>query len=93
MVAAACARPHRDDPAFIPLMELTESELEQEAAEIAAGITARERQQVTKQYAAKPAQSEIAPQDIIFEDGKAIIRPHTRMSVPVSTMRLIPGRH
>ena len=26
--------------------------------------------------------------EILFENGKAIIRPHTRMSVPVSTMRL-----
>src|SRR4029077_17096984 len=37
---------------------------------------------------AQPAQPEIAPQDMVFEDGKAIVRPHTRMSVPVSTMRL-----
>ena len=26
--------------------------------------------------------------EILFENGKAIIRPHTRMLVPVSTMRL-----
>ena len=69
-------------------MEPIESELAQEEAEIAAGITARERQQVAKKEAAQPVQPEIAPQDIIFENGKAIIRPHTRMSVPVSTMRL-----
>ena len=67
---------HRYDSAFIPLMEPTESELEQEEVEIAAESAARE------------APPEIAPQDIVFEDGKAIIRPHTRMSVPVSTMRL-----
>ena len=79
---------HRDDPAFIPLMEPTESELAQEEAEIAAGIAARERQQPAKQEAVQPSQPEVAPQDIIFQDGKAIIRPHTRMSVPVSTMRL-----
>ena len=54
-----------------------EQEVEQAKREIAA-----------KQEAAQPAQPEIAPQDIIFEDGKAIVRPHTRMSVPVSTMRL-----
>ena len=46
------------------------------------------REIAAKKEAAQPAQPEIAPQDIIFEDGKAIIRPHTRMSVPVSTMRL-----
>ena len=79
---------HRYDSAFIPLMEPTESELEQEEVEIAAESAARERQQIAKQEAAQPAPPEIAPQDIIFEDGKAIIRPHTRMSVPVSTMRL-----
>ena len=79
---------YRDDPTFIPLMEPTESELEQEEAEIAAEVPARERRQVAKQEAVQPAQPEVAPQDIIFEDGKAVIRPHTRMSVPVSTMRL-----
>ena len=46
------------------------------------------REIAAKKEAAQPAQPEIAPQDIAFEDGKAIIRPHTRMSVPVSTMRL-----
>ena len=43
------------------------------------------REIAAKQEAVQPAQPEIAPQDIIFEDGKAVIRPHTRMSVPVST--------
>jgi hypothetical protein len=76
------------DPAFVPLMEPTESELAQEEAEIAAEIVAREWRQVARQEAVQPAQPEIARQDIIFEDGKAVIRPHTRMSVPVSTMRL-----
>jgi hypothetical protein len=79
---------HRYDSAFIPLMEPTESELEQEEVEIAAESAARERQQIAKQEAAQSAPPEIAPQDIIFEDGKAIIRPHARMSVAVSTMRL-----
>ena len=46
------------------------------------------RVMAARKEAAQPAQSEIAPQDIVFEDGKAIVRPHTRMSVPVSTMRL-----
>ena len=77
-----------DDPTLIPLMEPTESELEQEEAEAAAEIAARERRQAAKQEAVRPVPPEIAPQDIIFENGKAIIRPHTRMSVAVSTMRL-----
>ena len=46
------------------------------------------REMAAKKEAVQPAPPEIAPQDIIFEDGKAVIRPHTRMSVPVSTMRL-----
>jgi hypothetical protein len=46
------------------------------------------KREIAAKKAVQPAQPEIAPQDIIFEDGKAIIRPHTRMSVPVSTMRL-----
>ncbi len=57
----------------------------QEAKQAKREIAAKKK---AKQEAAQPAQSEIAPQDIIFEDGKAIIRPHTRMSVAVSTMRL-----
>ena len=69
-------------------MEPTESELEQEEAEAAAEIAARERRQAAKQEAVRPGPPEIAPQDIIFENGKAIIRPHARMSVAVSTMRL-----
>ena len=69
-------------------MEPTESELAQEEAEVAAEIAARERRQAAKQDAAKPAQSEIAPQDIIFEDGKAIISPYVHVEMPVSTMRL-----
>ena len=56
-----------------------------EAEQAKREITAKKR---AKQEAVQPAQPEIAPQDIIFENGKAIIRPHTRMSVPVSTMRL-----
>ncbi len=79
---------HRYDPTFVPLMEPTESELEQEEAEAAAEIAARERRQAAKQEAVRPVPPEIAPQDIIFENGKAIIRPHARMSVAVSTMRL-----
>jgi hypothetical protein len=46
------------------------------------------REVAARKEAAQPAQPEIAPQDIIFENGKAIIRPHARMSVSVSTMRL-----
>ena len=46
------------------------------------------RVMAARKEAAQPAQPEIAPQDIVFEDGRAIVRPHTRMSVPVSTMRL-----
>ena len=46
------------------------------------------RVMAARKETAQPAQPEIAPQDIVFEDGKAIVRPHTRMSVPVSTMRL-----
>ena len=41
-----------------------------------------------KKEAVQPAQPEIAPQDIIFEDGKAIISPHVHVAMPVSTMRL-----
>ena len=29
-----------------------------------------------------------APQDIIFEDGKAAVRPHVHVAMPVSTMRI-----
>jgi hypothetical protein len=79
---------HRDDRAFVPLMEPTESELAQEEAEIAAEIAARERRQAAKKEAAQPAQPTPEPPEILFENGKAIIRPYTRMSVPVSTMRL-----
>jgi hypothetical protein len=69
-------------------LEPTESELAQEEAEIAAGVAARERQQVAKQEAAQPAQPEVAPQDIIFQDGKTIISPHLHIGMPVSTLRL-----
>ena len=41
-----------------------------------------------KQEAAQPAQPEIAPRDIVFEDGKAIISPHVHIGMPVSTLRL-----
>ena len=57
----------------------------QEAKQARREIAAKKK---AKQKAAQLVQPEIAPQDIIFEDGKAIIRPHARMSVPVSTMRL-----
>ena len=46
------------------------------------------REIAAKQEAAKPAQTKIAPQDIAFEDGKAIISPHVHVAMPVSTMRL-----
>ena len=29
-----------------------------------------------------------APQDIIFEDGKAAVRPYVHVAMPVSTMRI-----
>ena len=61
--------------------------LASEAAFLQEGEWAK-REIAPKQEAVQPAQPETTPQDIIFEDGKAIIRPHTRMSVPVSTMRL-----
>ena len=53
----------------------------------------REAEQASREIAAKkeatqPAQHEIAPQDIAFEDGKAIISPHVHVAMPVSTMRL-----
>ena len=54
-----------------------QQEVEQAKREIAA-----------KKEAAQPAQPEIAPQDIAFEDGKAIISPHVHVAMPVSTMRL-----
>ena len=41
-----------------------------------------------KKEAAQPAQPAPEPPEILFENGKAIIRPHTRTSVAVSTMRL-----
>ena len=46
------------------------------------------REIAAKKEAAQPAQPEIAPQDIVFEDGKAIISPHVHVAMPVSTMRL-----
>jgi hypothetical protein len=46
------------------------------------------REIAAKQEAVQPAQPAAEPPDIIFEDGKTVVRPHTRMSVPVSTMRL-----
>ena len=74
---------HRD----VLQLEPAESELAQEA-EIAAGVAARERQQVAKHEAAQPAQPEVAPQDIISEDGKTISSPHVHIGMPVSTLRL-----
>ena len=41
-----------------------------------------------RKEAAQPAQPEIAPQDIVFEDGKAIMSRHVHIEMPVSTMRL-----
>lgn len=46
------------------------------------------RELAAKKEAAQPVQPAPEPPEILFEDGKAVIRPHTRMSVPVSTMRL-----
>ena len=76
---------HRD----VLQLEPTESELDQEEAEIAAEIAARERRQAAKQDAAPSAQPEVAPQDVLFEHGKAVIRPHVHLKeLPVSTLRL-----
>jgi hypothetical protein len=72
---------HCDDPAFVPLREPTESELAEEEAEIAT----RERRQAARKEAVQPAPE---PPEILFEGGKAVIRPHTRLPVPVSTLRL-----
>ena len=80
---------HRD----VLQLEPTESELDQEEAEIAAEIAARERRQAAKQDAAPPAQPEVAPQDIIFEDGKAIISPHVHLrDASVDITAHVPGR-
>jgi hypothetical protein len=46
------------------------------------------REIAARKEAVQPAQPEIAPQDIAFEDGKAIISPHVHVAMPVSTMRL-----
>ena len=47
------------------------------------------KREIAAKKAVQPAQPEIAPQDIIFEDGKAIIRPHVHLKeMPVSTLRL-----
>ena len=46
------------------------------------------RVMAARKEAAQPAPPEIAPQDIVFEDGKAIISPHVHIEMPVSTMRL-----
>ena len=46
------------------------------------------REIAAKKGVAKPAQTKTAPQDIIFEDGKAILSPHVHVAMPVSTMRL-----
>ena len=48
--------------------------LASEAAFLQEGEQAK-REIAAKKEAAKPAPPEIAPQDIAFEDGKAIIRP------------------
>jgi hypothetical protein len=76
---------HRD----VLQLEPTESELAQEDTEIAAEIVEREGRQVAKREPIQPAQAEIAPQDIIFEDGKAVIRLHVHLEdMPVSTLLL-----
>src|SRR4029077_3026417 len=76
---------HRD----VLQLEPTESELDQEEAEMAAEIAARERRQAAKQDPAPPAQPKVAPQDVLFEHGKAVIRPHVHLKeMPVSTLRL-----
>ena len=76
---------HRD----VLQLKPTESELEQEEAEMAAEIAARERRQEARQDPAPPAQPKVAPQDVLFEGGKAVIRPHVHLKeMPVSTLRL-----
>ena len=51
---------HRD----VLQLEPSESELDQEEAEIAAEIAAKERRQAAKQAAAPPAQPAVTPQDV-----------------------------
>jgi hypothetical protein len=46
------------------------------------------REIAAKQEAAKPAQPKPPSPEIIFEDGKAVIRPNVHLELPVSTMRL-----
>jgi hypothetical protein len=76
---------HRD----VLQLEPTESELDQEEAEIAAEIATRERRQAAKQDPAPSAQPKVAPQDVLFEGRKAVIRPHVHLEeMPVSTLRL-----
>ena len=66
----------------------SEAELLASEAAFQQEVEQAKREIAAKKKAGQPVQPEIAPQDIVFENGKAIIRPHTRMSVPVSTMRL-----
>ena len=52
---------------------------------LSAEIAARK---AAKQKAVQPAQSASEPPEILFADGKAVIRPHTNVVMPVSIMRL-----
>ena len=66
----------------------SETELLASEAAFQQEVEQARREIAAKQEAVQPAQPAAEPPDIIFEDGKAVVRPHTRMSVPVSTMRL-----
>ena len=72
----------------------SEAELLASEAAFQQEVEQAKREIAARKEAAQPVQPEIAPQDIIFENGKAIVRPHTRMSVPVSTIAAnVPGWH
>ena len=73
-----------------PLLMPSQQELDAMIAEIA-----EEAQQSASRIATKTdSLVQVSPEpeaerpEILFENGKAIIRPHTHMLVPVSTMRL-----
>ena len=76
------------DGRTVRMVTPSEAELLASEAAFLQEVEWAKREMAAEQEAVQPAHPEIAPQDIIFENGKAIIRPHTRTSVAVSTMRL-----
>ena len=59
-----------------------------EAAFLQEGEQAK-RVMAAEQAAPPSAQPEVAPPDVLFEGGKAVIRPHVHLKeMPVSTLRL-----